>query len=83
MMKITATVALALAASTSTSSAFVTPNAAVVSRPQQCTQTVQFMSESETTESAFVADVDAPAEEGDKTFDAVEKMGRGAAKVRK
>ena len=33
-------------------------------------------------ESAFVADVDAPVEEGDKTFDAVEKMGRGAAKVR-
>ena len=31
-------------------------------------------------ESAFVADVDAG--EGDKTFDAVEKMGRGAAKVR-
>lgn len=36
-------------------------------------------------ESAFVADVEPPTEEGgeDKTFDAVEKMGRGAAKVRK
>lgn len=42
------------------------------------------MSESETTESAFVADV-VVGEEGeaeDKTFDAVEMMGKGAAKVR-
>ena len=33
-------------------------------------------------ESAFVADAPAVEEEGDKDFDAVEKMGRGAAKVR-
>lgn len=34
-------------------------------------------------ESAFIADVDAPVEEADKTFDAVEKMGRGAAKTKR
>lgn len=34
-------------------------------------------------ESAFVADADAPVDEGDKTFDAVEKMGRGAAKAKR
>jgi hypothetical protein len=41
------------------------------------------MSETESAESAFVADVDAPVEEADKTFDAVEKMGRGAAKTKR
>ena len=42
------------------------------------------MSESEaTTESAFVADVPAPTTEEDKTFDAVEKMGKGAAKIKR
>jgi hypothetical protein len=40
------------------------------------------MAESESTESAFVVDVAPPAEEGDKAFDAVEMMGKGAAKVR-
>jgi len=40
------------------------------------------MSESET-ESAFVADVAPPAAEEDKTFDAVEKMGKGAAKIKR
>ena len=39
------------------------------------------MSESETTESAFVADV--AVAESDKTFDAVEKMGKGAAKIKR
>ena len=43
------------------------------------------MSESETTESAFVADVPPaePTTEEDKTFDAVEKMGKGAAKIKR
>lgn len=81
-MKISAyTLAIALAAA-STTNAFVTPNTQIVTKQQQCSSSVRFMAEGET-ESAFVADV-APVEEGeaDKTFDAVEKMGRGAAKVR-
>lgn len=41
------------------------------------------MSEGTETESAFVADVPAPVEEADKTFDAVEKMGKGAAKIKR
>jgi len=39
------------------------------------------MSEGESSESAFVADVE--TEEADKAFDAVEKMGRGAAKTKR
>lgn len=75
------TLAAVLAASTSTN-AFTTPNTAIVYGPQQCSP-VLFMSETDSAESAFVADVDAPAGEDDNTFDAVEKMGRGAAKVKR
>ncbi len=51
-------------------------------RRQSCA--TRLMSERETAESAFVADavVDEEGEEEDKTFDAVEMMGKGAAKVR-
>lgn len=82
MMKISAyTLALALAASMSTTDAFAPSNTAIVSsRPQECSS-VQFMAEGESPESAFVADVD--ADEADKAFDAVEKMGRGAAKTKR
>lgn len=80
-MKVSATFAIALAASTSTTSAFTTPNTAIVSRPQQQCASVQFMAEGEP-ESAFVAD-EPTAEGADKTFDAVEKMGRGAAKTKR
>lgn len=84
--------AMALSAITE-SNAFVvnTPRAVIAtsSRTQQQQRRpsyypARFMSESETTESAFVADV-VVGEEGeaeDKTFDAVEMMGKGAAKVR-
>jgi len=78
-MKISAyTLAIALAA-TSTN-AFTTPNTAIVSRPQQCSS-VRFMAEGE--ESAFVSDAELPVDAEDKTFDAVEKMGRGAAKTKR
>mmetsp|Transcript_9579 Transcript_9579/g.20755 ORF Transcript_9579/g.20755 Transcript_9579/m.20755 type:complete len:232 (-) Transcript_9579:195-890(-) len=79
MMKISAyTLAIVLAASTAnTSTAFTSPNTAIVSRPtEQCSAV--FMSEEE---SAFVADVS--ADEADAAFDAVEKMGRGAAKTKR
>lgn len=81
MVKVTCTLALALAASTT--DAFAPPSNPLV-RTQQCSPRL-FMSETETPESAFVADVPeevGEAKEDDKTFDAVEKMGRGAAKVR-
>ena len=86
MMKLSAyTVALAIAASTTTqTNAFITPNtnAAISSRPQQCSSPI-YMSANETG-SAFVADVDTgTAPDEDKTFDAVEKMGRGAAKQKR
>lgn len=82
-MKLSAyAISLALAALTSTASAFAPPTAATLSRPQQCSS-ARPMAEGEP-ESAFVADVAAPAaEEDDKTFDAVEKMGRGAAKTKR
>ena len=80
------TLAIAIAASTTTeTNAFLTPpntNAAISSRPQQCSSPI-YMSENETG-SAFVADVDTgTAPDEDKTFDAVEKMGRGAAKQKR
>lgn len=73
MMKFaTCILALALAASTRPAGAFAPPNSARAPRsPALCA--------SEGDESAFVADVD--ADEADAAFDAVEKMGRGAAKV--
>jgi len=77
-MKISAcTLALALAASST--SAFVTPNTAVTFMQQQQPQCARFMAEGD--DSAFVADevVETP----DATFDAVEKMGRGAAKTKR
>jgi len=77
MMKISAFV-IALAAATS-ATAFTTPNTATISRPQQCSS-VQFMAEGE---SEFVADAELPADAADKSFDAVEKMGRGAAKTKR
>ena len=85
MMKISATLAIALAAvSSSTLEAFVTPNTAAargsIQKQQIRCSSVRFMSEGESTESAFVADDAEP--DNDKSFDAVEKMGRGAAKVR-
>lgn len=90
---------IALSGATTTSNAFVvqTPRAIVVTTsssrtPQQQEQqspcTARFMSERDTTESAFVADVVVGEEDGeveddeDKTFEAVEMMGKGAAKVR-
>lgn len=94
MMKLSTYTLAAMALSAITeSNAFVvnTPRAVIAtsSRTQQQQRRpsyypARFMSESETTESAFVADV-VVGEEGeaeDKTFDAVEMMGKGAAKVR-
>jgi len=80
MMKISAyTLAIVLAASTANkSSAFTSPNTAIVSRPTTESCSAVFMSEEE---SAFVADVS--ADEADAAFDAVEKMGRGAAKTKR
>lgn len=80
MVKVTCTLALALAASTA--DAFAPPSNPLVGTAQ-CSPRL-FMSETETPESAFVADVPEVAveKEDDKTFEAVEKMGRGAAKVR-
>mmetsp|Transcript_15014 Transcript_15014/g.32763 ORF Transcript_15014/g.32763 Transcript_15014/m.32763 type:complete len:233 (+) Transcript_15014:250-948(+) len=80
MMKISAyTLAIALSA-TSTTDAFAPPNTAHISRPQEQCPSARFMAEEETS-SAFVADVDAA--EADKAFEAVEKMGRGAAKAKR
>lgn len=78
-MKATTTI-VALAASAASVTAFVTPSQQthVLQKPSSSTI---FMSESETTESAFVADV--AVAEDDKTFDAVEKMGKGAAKIKR
>lgn len=75
MMKFaTCILALALAASTRPAGAFAPPNSARAPRsPALCA--------SEGDESAFVADVD--ADEADAAFDAVEKMGRGAAKTKR
>ncbi len=85
-MKIAATLVALVAVSTRTADAFVTPNTAAARIPQQQTQqqrcSARFMSEGDSTESAFVADVDVVEPEDDKAFDAVEKMGKGAAKVR-
>mmetsp|Transcript_2889 Transcript_2889/g.4402 ORF Transcript_2889/g.4402 Transcript_2889/m.4402 type:complete len:233 (-) Transcript_2889:135-833(-) len=80
-MKATSTI-VAIAASAASVNAFVTPSCRthVVSTPQP--SSAMFMSESET-ESAFVADVAPPVAEEDKTFDAVEKMGKGAAKIKR
>jgi hypothetical protein len=85
MMKLSACTIAVIAAAT-TSNAFVanTPRA-IGSRTQEQQQscTALFVSGSDTTESAFVADVAVgEEEEDDKTFDAVEMMGKGAAKVR-
>lgn len=80
-MKLSCTIALTLAVTATTNAFIAPPSSTVVSRTQQC-QNYILMSESESTESAFVADVAPPAEEGDKAFDAVEMMGKGAAKVR-
>lgn len=85
-MKATTTI-VALAASAATVSAFVTPSQQTHVLQQQQQQpsfsSTIFMSESETTESAFVADVAVAETESDKTFDAVEKMGKGAAKIKR
>jgi hypothetical protein len=72
---------IAIAASAATINAFVTP---CNQRTQvfQPSSSVIFMSGSET-ESAFVADVPVDDEEDDSTFDAVEKMGKGAAKIKR
>lgn len=80
-MKATTTI-IALAASAATVTAFVTPSHQThVLQQQQPSSSTIFMAESETTESAFVADV--AVAESDKTFDAVEKMGKGAAKIKR
>eukprot|EP01082_Thalassiosira_pseudonana_P015553 g13787.t1 g13787 contig9:438017-439204(-) len=81
-MKLSCTIALTLAVTATTNAFIAPPSSTVVSRTQQC-QNYILMSESESTESAFVADVAPPAEEGDKAFDAVEMMGKGAAKVKR
>lgn len=83
MMKISAyTLAIVLAASSANkSSAFTSPNTAIVSRPTEpCSSVQRFMSEEEES-SAFIADVS--DDEADAAFDAVEKMGRGAAKTKR
>jgi hypothetical protein len=79
-MKATTTI-VALAASAASVSAFVTPSQQTHVMQQQPSSSTIFMAESETTESAFVADV--AVAEDDKTFDAVEKMGKGAAKIKR
>ena len=88
MMKVPACTlaAVALATTGATCTAFVPSSntaitSVVVQSIQQRTTTAVFMSDTEeaTTDSAFVADVD--VDEAEKAFDAVEKMGRGAAKV--
>lgn len=76
------------AASAAGAAAFVAPggaSAARAARPRQSSPSTPRFLAGEPGESAFVADA-APVAEGegeeDKAFDAVEKMGRGAAKVR-
>lgn len=84
-MKATSTI-VAIAASAASVNGFVSPSyrTNVITTQTQPSSSAIFMSESETTESAFVADVPAPATtEEDKTFDAVEKMGKGAAKIKR
>merc|ERR1719296_618309 len=87
MAKVSAyyTLAIALAAASGTN-AFAPSGTVVISgqsQQQQCSS-VRFMAGGESTESAFVADpVEETVGEGDKTFDAVEKMGRGAAKAKR
>jgi hypothetical protein len=73
MTKLTTTL---LATLLSTTATFAPPQNAVISR--QCTVLEMFE------ESAFIADavVEKKKEEELDTFDAAEKMGRGAAKVR-
>lgn len=82
-MKATSTI-VAIAASAASVNAFVAPSCRtnVITSTSQPSSAI-FMSESETTESVFVADVPAPEAEEDKTFDAVEKMGKGAAKIKR
>jgi len=87
MMKYSACILAIALATTQQTNAFTTPNNKVVSRPQQSCSSI-YMSDTETetatTDSAFVADVDTGvAPDTDKTFDAVEKMGRGAAKIKR
>ena len=80
----TYTLAVAFATLSKTN-AFTTPNTRISIRPdQQCSSPI-YMSDTETTESAFVADIDTGAAQPDedKTFDAVEKMGKGAAKIKR
>ena len=82
-MKATTTI-VALAASAASVTAFVTPSQQtqhVLQKPSS--SSTIFMAESETTESAFVADVAVAEDDTDKTFDAVEKMGKGAAKIKR
>lgn len=84
-MKATSTI-VAIAASAASVNAFVTPSYrtnVVSTPPQQPSSMLMAESETTTTESAFVADIPAPIEEEDKTFDAVEKMGKGAAKIKR
>ncbi len=81
-MKATSTI-VAIAASAASVNAFVAPSCRTNVINQPSSSSVVFMSESETTESAFVADIPAPVAEEDKTFDAVEKMGKGAAKIKR
>jgi hypothetical protein len=81
-MKATTTI-VALAASAASVSAFVTPSQQTHVLQQPFSSSTIFMAESETTESAFVADVAVAEDESDKTFDAVEKMGKGAAKIKR
>ena len=82
-MKATSTI-VAIAASAASVNAFVTPSCTTQHVVAQAPSSAMFMSKSETTESAFVADVvPAPSTEDDKTFDAVEKMGKGAAKIKR
>lgn len=68
--------AILLAAILASSSAFAPPSAGLASR--QCSSRL-LMSEPD---SAFVADAVEEKEDDSSTFEAVEKMGKGAAKVR-
>lgn len=87
-MKISAYPLAIVIAAAATTNAFTTPNSAIISRPVQFSQrcpSVRLAAEGG--ESAFVADVDedssSDSSEDDKTFDAVEKFGKGAAKTKR
>ena len=83
-MKAASTI-VAIAASAASVNAFITPSCTTHHVATTTTpNSTHFMSESETTESAFIADIPPTSEtEQDKTFEAVENFGKGAAKIKR